>query len=100
MGLLEGISEIELYRENVTPVCEYTIVYLSLYFLMSLNIMDDCVSICYHISCTIGRTFHVKEIVKKKRKIQQLELLVIFQLYRALVFIGSWIQVRMILVPL
>ena len=56
MGLLEGISEIELYRENVTPLCE---------FLMSLNIMDDCVSICYHISCTIGRTFHVKEIVNK-----------------------------------
>ena len=43
MGLLEGIFKIELYRENVTPLCEYTIVYVSLYFLMSLNIMDDCV---------------------------------------------------------
>ena len=69
MGLLEGISEIELYRENVTTLCEYTIVYLSLYFSMSLNIMDDCVSICYHISCTIGRTFHVKFEKKSKIKI-------------------------------
>ena len=61
-GVAGKHKEIELYGENYLNiqinVCHFI-------FVISFNIMDDCVCMRHHISCTIGGTFHASEIVNK-----------------------------------